>query len=134
MSAKPEVNVVQMAMPESGAQKGTKVHFAPGAHPEAVDGNQCEGGLDDDQERQEYSYPDLEELCWLNSQGDDDDDDAQVTGKLGPAAAAAQRAAGNAQAAAKVVGDNRKVGTQRRKPPSAQTTISAAPSSVASGP
>ena len=118
MSAKPE--------PESGAEKGAKVHFAPDANQEGMD--------EDDPERGEYVYPDLEHLCKLNESMMSDEEYAQATGKLGPAALCAQRGAGNAAAAAKVVGDNRKVGTQRRKPPSAQTTISAAPSSVASGP
>mmetsp|Transcript_27765 Transcript_27765/g.66113 ORF Transcript_27765/g.66113 Transcript_27765/m.66113 type:complete len:118 (+) Transcript_27765:147-500(+) len=117
MSAKPE--------PESGAEKGAKVHFAPDANQEGMD--------EDDPERGEYVYPDLEHLCKLNESMMSDEEYAQATGKLGPAALCAQRGAGNAAAAAKVVGDNRAVGTNYRRPPSVPAS-SAAPLSEVGGP
>ena len=117
MSEKPE--------PESGAEKGAKVHFAP------TDANQ-EGMDEDDPERGEYVYPDLEAMCRLSESMVSDEEYAQATGKLGPAALCAQRGAGNALAAAKVVGDSRAVGTNFRRPSS--VTGSAAPLSEVGGP
>mmetsp|Transcript_25247 Transcript_25247/g.51287 ORF Transcript_25247/g.51287 Transcript_25247/m.51287 type:complete len:123 (-) Transcript_25247:166-534(-) len=121
MSAKPA--------PESGAQKGAKVTFAPVTLAKAAD----EGEEEFDDEGYgiyEYSYPDLEHLCELNASfGNDEDEYAQVTGKLGPAAAAAQRAAGNAAAAQAVVdkGVGKAVGKARRKP-QGPAAVSTAPS------
>ena len=116
--------------PESAAQKGTKVHFAP-----VTAAVQDEVGLEENDSARygyEYNYPDLEQLCSLTeSMGDDDY--AQLTGKLGPAAAAAQRAASNAAAAATIVGGDRKVGKAQRRPPPGKPTVSAAPSSGVSG-
>ena len=119
MSEKPE--------PESGAEKGAKVHFAP------TDANQ-EGMDEDDPERGEYVYPDLEAMCKLSESMVSDEEYAQATGKLGPAALCAQRGAGNAAAAAKVVGDSRAVGTNFRRPSSVTATSSAAPLSEVGGP
>ena len=119
MSAKPD--------PESSADKGAKVHFAPtDANPEGMD--------EDDPERGEYVYPDLEAMCKLTESMVSDEEYAQATGKLGPAALCAQRGAGNAAAAAKVVGDSRAVGTNFRRPSSVTATSSAAPLSEVGGP
>ena len=85
---------------ESPNERRSNVRFA---QPEEA----TAGGdpLEEAEERLEYSYPDLEQICW-SSIGADDADDEPLKGKMGAAAACALRAAEAAAAGAAIVDKN----------------------------
>ena len=88
-----------MADPKASTVPRPNVHFEKDEHEDSDDG----------EEGYEFSYPDLEHMCWhgLPGMGGTDDDDAKTTSsvssKMSAATACAQRAAEAAAAGSRIV-------------------------------